>query len=53
MLHRDLDRKYAAVLQMEADSVPVKHDWLSAAVETVLRLRRRESVIRAAKNASR
>ena len=28
MLHRDLDRKYAAVLQMEADSVPVKHDWL-------------------------
>ena len=36
MLHRDLDRKYAAVLPMEADSVPVKHDWLSAAVETVL-----------------
>ena len=51
MLHRDLDRKYAAVLQMEADSVPVKHDWLSAAVETVLRPTSGEVWIQAAKNA--
>ena len=51
MLHRDLDRKYAAVLQMEADSVPVKHDWLLAAVETVLRPTSGEVWIQAAKNA--
>ena len=50
MLHRDLDRKYAAVLQMEADSVPVKHDWLSAAVETVLRPTSGEVWMQAAKN---
>ena len=50
MLHRDLDRKYAAVLQMEADSVPVKHDWLSAVVETVLRPTSGEVWIQAAKN---
>ena len=36
---------------MEADSVPVKHDWLGAAVETVLRPTSGEVWIQAAKNA--
>ena len=51
MLHRDLDRKYAAVLQMEADSVPVKRDWLPAAIKTVLQPTSGEVWIQAAKNA--
>ena len=51
MLHRDLDRKYAAVLQMEADSVPVKREWLPVAIETVLRPTTGEVWIHAAKNA--
>jgi len=37
MLHLDLDRTYDALLQVETDSVPVKSNWLGAALENILR----------------
>lgn len=36
MLHLGLDRKYEAILQVEADAVPVSSNWLQTAVEGVL-----------------
>jgi len=50
MLHLDLDRTYDAILQVEADSVPVKSNWLDAAVENILKPTSGEVWIHAAKN---
>ena len=50
MLHLDLDRTYDAILQVEADSVPVKSNWLDAALENIFKPTSGEVWIHAAKN---
>ena len=51
MLHLDLDRDYRSILQVEADSVPVRKDWLAPALERVLKPTTGDVWVHGAKNA--